>query len=371
MLSCDVCDNINSAYDKLKASAYDLMILDINLPQRHNESPKRDAGITLLNRVLLSNKYITPSNIIAITAYKDISEQYSSVFNEHAVLILDYSVRTESWKNPIRSKLSQIYNAKATRVRERSKTQLLITVHGIRTFGEWQNRLKRIVNNVSPNINVISYKYGYFSVLAYLVPIFRKYAANKFKKQLIQYVNEANITTIDIVAHSFGTYIVATAIKAMQSHDIKIRNIIFAGSVLPANYDWQNLLSTKSVQRLINDCGKYDIPLVLNGLLVPFVGSAGYTGFIGMNSDILVNRYFNGGHCHYFVKNGNSYDDFMEQYWLPVIITDESTPIIDQRGSPNIFTGIFAAIISNSTIIKTVLYSIIVYYIVSKYTKYI
>jgi hypothetical protein len=51
--------------------------------------------------------------------------------------------------------------------------QLIITVHGIRTFGGWQERLDALVGatNSDRELTVINYKFGYFSVVAFLIPL--------------------------------------------------------------------------------------------------------------------------------------------------------------------------------------------------------
>jgi hypothetical protein len=50
-------------------------------------------------------------------------------------------------------------------------SHLIITVHGIRTFGQWQERLERLVTESTnlDDVEFINYKYGYFSVLAFII----------------------------------------------------------------------------------------------------------------------------------------------------------------------------------------------------------
>jgi hypothetical protein len=62
---------------------------------------------------------------------------------------------------------------------------LLITVHGIRTFGKWQERLTRLVKNRSKDIEVYNYSYGFFSILAFLTPPLRWFVTLRFRKQLV------------------------------------------------------------------------------------------------------------------------------------------------------------------------------------------
>jgi hypothetical protein len=50
--------------------------------------------------------------------------------------------------------------------------QLIVSVHGIRTFGAWQERLERLLSDRSSDreLTVINYKYGYLSIIAFIIP---------------------------------------------------------------------------------------------------------------------------------------------------------------------------------------------------------
>ena len=47
---------------------------------------------------------------------------------------------------------------------------LIIAVHGIRTYGNWYEDLKRRVNEIEPNALVEAYRYGYLSAPGFLLP---------------------------------------------------------------------------------------------------------------------------------------------------------------------------------------------------------
>ncbi len=87
--------------------------------------------------------------------------------------------------------------------------KLVITVHGIRTFGQWQERLARLLcADPSKDIAVENYHYGYFSVLAFLVPVFRWIATRRFRTELEHIAREYPDRELSLVAHSFGTHLV-------------------------------------------------------------------------------------------------------------------------------------------------------------------
>jgi hypothetical protein len=78
----------------------------------------------------------------------------------------------------------------------------LIQRHGIRTFGGWQERLQRLVRRANPDIDIKSYRHGYFSVIAFLIPIFRSLAVRSFRNRLRDIIRENPGSPISIVCHS-------------------------------------------------------------------------------------------------------------------------------------------------------------------------
>jgi hypothetical protein len=115
--------------------------------------------------------------------------------------------------------------------------QLVITVPGIRTFGNWQAHLKNLLHGTDPNVDVVPYHFGYFSAIAFLIPFVRGLVVKRFAAALARYCCRDSWDRIDIVAHSFGTYIVANALARMLPEQRpKIHTLVLAGSVLKVTY---------------------------------------------------------------------------------------------------------------------------------------
>src|SRR5271163_156088 len=97
-----------------------------------------------------------------------------------------------------------------------SAPRLLITVHGIRTFGRWQEELKRKIDaQLGEGVEVCHYRYGFFTILAFLIPPFRWLATARFRSELLHLANR-QWSRIDIVAHSFGTHLVGWGLLRLQ-----------------------------------------------------------------------------------------------------------------------------------------------------------
>jgi WD40 repeat protein len=238
-----------------------------------------------------------------------------------------------------------------------SKTDILITVHGIRTFGQWQDRLKNLVRVENPDIIVETYGYGYFNALAFFIPFFRWLAVRAFQRRLRDLLKQQADAQVSIVAHSFGTHIVAWGLRGLRADEMPhVRTLILSGSVLKSNFNWSSLFQTDRVQRVVNDCGLNDGILLLSQLFVPFNGMAGRFGFYGFTDDRLLNRYFRGGHSHYFQPTGPDPDAFMRRWWLPLLAHDEPVEHYDDRESPGPLQGLKYALMGVADPLKLAVY---------------
>ena len=192
------------------------------------------------------------------------------------------------------------------------RRHVVITVHGIRTFGSWQDRLKRLLEAQKPDVLVFDYKYGYFSSIAFLVPPLRWLATLHFRRELQRVAQRHSGAQIDIVAHSFGTHLVGWGLHGIPLEQRPaIRTIILAGSVLRPDFPWGSLLDEGTLGQLMNECGTKDWILVVNQVAVLFTGMAGRLGFNGMISSRFRNNWYRFGHSDYFLKDGNPDDGFL------------------------------------------------------------
>ena len=221
---------------------------------------------------------------------------------------------------------------------------LVVTVHGIRTFGQWQERLETITKAAANADDEVVFKhkhYGYFSVLSFLNPFARNAEAKRFSLELAELLavhEERPFDRICLVGHSFGTHIIAHALRHLPSEiSRKIETVIFGGSVLSSHYPWNELLGTRVV-RLVNDCGTRDWILPLNAILPFGSGVAGRNGFDGIMDDQYCNRYFEFGHSGYFYrsrKQADPSDDnwYLKRFWAPLLLRQSPVEACDERSS--------------------------------------
>lgn len=98
---------------------------------------------------------------------------------------------------------------------------LIVTVHGIRTFGRWQERFEALAKTIADNAEEVQfshYKYGYFSMFAFLFPPLRWLVTLRFRKKLLKVAQKGEWDRIDLVGHSFGTHIIAWGLPIPFNH---------------------------------------------------------------------------------------------------------------------------------------------------------
>jgi hypothetical protein len=239
---------------------------------------------------------------------------------------------------------------------------LILTSHGIRTNARWQKKLEEIVlaevnerneavarGSSAPGaqrlqVTFCHNDYRYFSIFSFLNPFRRRSETHKFEARLRDYIASDTFDEINLVGHSFGTHIIGRTLLAIgPSLNDKVGTVILAASVLPGSFPWDALFKT-GIRRLVNECGDSDLVLVFNAVLPFGSGLAGRRGFAGITGDHFRNRFFRFGHSGYFKKRlPDGIDDvwFMQKYWVPLLLGENTTPFVDERqdGYSRLFLG--------------------------------
>jgi hypothetical protein len=197
--------------------------------------------------------------------------------------------------------------------------QLIFVMHGIRDESTWPAEVKRSIErqigDSAMTIKIIPPLYRRFTMLPFLLYWDRQYNVRWFMDQYTQAkAMFPNLETIDFIGHSNGTYILASALQ--QYPVLKVRNVFFAGSVVPAHYNWAKPIGEgRLTGRVWNICADGDWVVAIfpqlfqqisdwlkikepqPGLLD--IGSAGFHGFrVGVeNAEKVSNlKYIPGDH---------------------------------------------------------------------------
>ncbi|CAK2292228.1 hypothetical protein VCRA2117O143_160001 [Vibrio crassostreae] len=201
--------------------------------------------------------------------------------------------------------------------RKVEKDYAVVTVHGIRTFGSWQEFLFSEVkkDNNEKNIEHLGFKFVGIDFFTFLFPSLRKKIVSRLESELIDWLKNNKAKQIIFFSHSFGTYLTVKALENIKdSADLScIKCIVLSGSVLDQDYDFSKLDHLKNIT-IVNDCAINDVPLLFSEAAVLGTGMAGLTGFRMLSSSKVTNRFFCGGHSMFFNRDGR----FLKEYWLPI-----------------------------------------------------
>lgn len=344
--------NTQTAKGYLRNVCFDFLILDVVLPKR-DESPRAKFGLQLLNDIKNRPAIKKPGKIVGITAHFDDIELFRRQFDEHCEVLIEASIRNKAWKGSL-LKAVEFESTRKVSNYTSGKDIICITVHGIRTYGAWQERLKKVVESKVDTVEFQSYKYGYFTVISFFIPFLRTFKLKHFARQLKD-IRDRSPENKEMMffSHSFGTYIVVKAINDFllkKNEEVNVSLIVLSGTVLPSTFDFKLILD-KTNARIVNDCGSDDSILFMSQALVPNTGMAGRVGFYGLNNNRFVNRFFRGGHSHYFES-----DNFMEKHWLPLIGNPYSIEFVDNRKKESMTNVVIEKSISLIGKVKEIVY---------------
>ncbi len=92
----------------LSNPSIDLMILDLNLPNRKEEKPKRLAGLSLLRELNRRSSISKPKYIIGLTAYSELKNETVEEFEQNGWVIITYNNSSAKWEEIIKNKINYI-----------------------------------------------------------------------------------------------------------------------------------------------------------------------------------------------------------------------------------------------------------------------
>ena len=111
----DLFPELNNAYDVaadlvtargfLSKKRYDLLLLDLQLPQRHGDDAEPDSGVRFISEISQSARLLKPIHIVGITAHDELRAKYSSEFENNSWTILFYNPVENAWEIQIKKKI--------------------------------------------------------------------------------------------------------------------------------------------------------------------------------------------------------------------------------------------------------------------------
>jgi hypothetical protein len=191
----------------------------------------------------------------------------------------------------------------------KSDEHLVILVHGIRDIARWQDEIKQTLR--ADGFTVESTSYGRMNLIEFLLPF--SYFRNKAKLTVWTQIQHAkllhpNASQVSVIAHSFGTYIIAQIVK--EQFAFKFYRIIFCGGVVRFDFPIEHYTS-RYTSPILNDVGTADPWPAIAEAVTTGYGSVGTYGF---HRTGVEDRFHNGAGHGYFL-NG----EFCKKFWIPFL----------------------------------------------------
>lgn len=232
------------------------------------------------------------------------------------------------------------------------RRRVVITLHGIESEGAWEMDLAPLISEQGWVYYPLHY--GRFRLDQFLNPSERKKKVRWFRDKYNYICNrQGQDVRPSVIAHSFGTYIVANALTTYEG--IKLDNLIVCGSILPRNFNWERLSSRGQVTKVRNDYGQKDLWARV-ARFVPGMGNSGERGFTTKHHSLVDEEFEKYTHSAFF-----GYDHY-QTYWIPFlkehglgneVEAQDKASEFDQRRSIRIITNAQELIQENMSIVNS------------------
>ncbi|WP_418156980.1 hypothetical protein RA290_08460 [Pantoea agglomerans] len=310
----DFTDSIKGAKKFLKRTYYTLALIDMGLPELKGGNADPFGGVRLLESIY-SEPAKKPAYIIGFTALIDNLEEKTKAYLGKGFDLVHAKTGDFSWLAKEHAKINHFIEVFERYERGNNDVSIL-TVHGIRTYGDWQEDLSEICGNNESTaaVKFYHYKNALISTRTFMNESKRDLIFSDFKDSLNMWLENNRSRRLICIAHSFGTFLLMKALNEIvdKSLLIELDLIILSGSILPQDYKFPLLELNKNIS-IVNECAIHDYALIMNECFTHNGGLGGVLGFNGFQSGSLKNRYHLGGHDCFFES------DFINNYWIPMI----------------------------------------------------
>lgn len=206
-------------------------------------------------------------------------------------------------------------------MRNSNSDSVIVLIHGIRDYALWQSQVRNELRASGFVVELTNY--GRFDIFRFLIPVsfFRRGAARKIERQLKIIVTNNPGKKISIIAHSFGTLMLARILE--DDFALKLDRIILCGSILPHDFPFEQFQGRYRAP-ILNEVGTKDVWPAMAESVTWGYGSAGTFGF---RRPLVEDRWHNHvGHGDFLTSK------FCQKYWVPFIANGE---IIGGTTSPS------------------------------------
>lgn len=204
------------------------------------------------------------------------------------------------------------------RVREPPRdVSWVLVLHGMNTSGTWQEELSWLIGrSYRRMVPVAIYKYGLvrsgvlfgFRQRQILARVIARFLA------IVAEAKEAGRDEPpDVIAHSFGSWLIAEALKRDQR--IRIGRLILLGAIVRPDFDWKVIVERGQVDLVLNSGAALDRWVRVAEFLIPNTGPGAVRGFHPPVRNVLTPGI---GHSGYFAPSARMREMF-STVWEPFL----------------------------------------------------
>lgn len=108
-VSYDIEQDLVNTKRALSKTKYDLLILDLHLPQRAGDMPKSQNGKYFLNELNRSSRLIKPSHVLGLSAFEESISEFKADFEVDDIwALIKYEESSQEWEDKLKNKISYL-----------------------------------------------------------------------------------------------------------------------------------------------------------------------------------------------------------------------------------------------------------------------
>ncbi len=195
---------------------------------------------------------------------------------------------------------------------------IVVLIHGIRTLPKW-NWTRHFELHLKYDKRFKDWlrkraSYGYLRAFLIVIPWVRKLKVRWFKRYMRKLQKKYPDAKVNILSHSFGTYISYEAIRSAGKDGkapIKVNNLVLVAAIVSAHEDFKDTIEKGLIKKVYNYCSYDDKVVRFN----PF-GHAGYHGFLSPGKREHIEKPWPGVQNYRFeVRHSQWFDDELPDFY--------------------------------------------------------
>lgn len=211
-------------------------------------------------------------------------------------------------------------------VKKIRRVDWVMVLHGMNTLGSWQEDLSWLISRTHGHmVPVAIYKYGIVRpgvLLRCRQGQLVDGLIARLKSFQSQMVHAEYRQPPDVIAHSFGTWMLGHAL--LEEPSLKVGRVVLTGCILRPDFPWQRLIDGGQVEAVLNHFGTKDIWAALAQYLIPDSGPAGRRGFDTSSEKVFEVEEPGFKHSQFFRTHDGTLDNQFKEVWEPFLTFNTS-----------------------------------------------